>query len=264
MGPITLFDKSFLQSLSVDESVWFDHFFLTNICPIFYAETLADLGKAARDGKTPEQEVAIIASKFPEQHSSPNVHHSTLALANLFGKQIPSRRHIALAGGRPVKSGGKSGVVFDQSPEAEAFARWQSGAFHEIERRFASQWRAALRSIDLREAAASLAIIGIDGKCSRDLEQAHQVAVSFVDGSDKKYERMRYAFGILGIGPEYQRDIHDRWSIAGYPPLRAFELQQCAWCISRSSSGVTMTTSPSSVAQSSTGRLDVMIVERFS
>ena len=39
---------------------------------------------------------------------------------------------------------------------------------------------------------------------------------------------------------------------------------RCAWCISRSSSGVTMTTSPSSVAQSSTGRLDVMIVERFS
>ena len=24
MGPTTLFDKSFLQSLSVDESVWFD------------------------------------------------------------------------------------------------------------------------------------------------------------------------------------------------------------------------------------------------
>lgn len=28
MGPIALFDKSFLQSLTVDESVWFDHFFL--------------------------------------------------------------------------------------------------------------------------------------------------------------------------------------------------------------------------------------------
>ncbi len=27
MGPIALFDKSFLQSLTVDELVWFDHFF---------------------------------------------------------------------------------------------------------------------------------------------------------------------------------------------------------------------------------------------
>lgn len=30
MGPIVLFDKSFLQALSVDEAVWFDHFFLAN------------------------------------------------------------------------------------------------------------------------------------------------------------------------------------------------------------------------------------------
>jgi len=33
MGPITLFDKSFLQFLSVDESVFFDRFFFPVICP---------------------------------------------------------------------------------------------------------------------------------------------------------------------------------------------------------------------------------------
>ena len=27
-GPITLFDKCFIQSLTVDESVWFDQFFI--------------------------------------------------------------------------------------------------------------------------------------------------------------------------------------------------------------------------------------------
>jgi hypothetical protein len=36
MGPIALFDKSFIQSLSVDESVWFDHFFMPVVCPIFF------------------------------------------------------------------------------------------------------------------------------------------------------------------------------------------------------------------------------------
>ena len=60
MGPITLFDKSFLQSLSLDESVWFDHFFLTNVAPIFYVETLADLNKTVRKERTPEQEVSIM------------------------------------------------------------------------------------------------------------------------------------------------------------------------------------------------------------
>jgi hypothetical protein len=45
MGPITLFDKSFIQSLSLDEAVWFDKFFMPVVCPIFFVETLADLGK---------------------------------------------------------------------------------------------------------------------------------------------------------------------------------------------------------------------------
>ena len=66
MGPIALFDKSFLQSLSLDESVWFAHFFMPVVCPLFYVETLADLEKAVRAGRTPEQEVGIIARKFPE------------------------------------------------------------------------------------------------------------------------------------------------------------------------------------------------------
>ncbi len=50
MGPSALFDKSFLQSLSVDESVWFDHFFSANISPLFYIETLADLDKEMSRG----------------------------------------------------------------------------------------------------------------------------------------------------------------------------------------------------------------------
>ncbi len=43
MGPILIFDKSALQSFGIDESVWLDNYFLTNITPLFYVETLADL-----------------------------------------------------------------------------------------------------------------------------------------------------------------------------------------------------------------------------
>lgn len=91
MGPITLFDKSFLQSLSLDESVWFDHFFFPNICPLFYIETLADLTKI---GRTPERasedEVAIIAAKTPDLSGGPCIHHQTLCLARVDGT---SRSH---------------------------------------------------------------------------------------------------------------------------------------------------------------------------
>ena len=78
MGPTALFDKSFLQSLSVDESVWFDRFFLANICPLFYVETLADIEKTPREGRSPEDEVGLIAQKFPDMSGTPSVHHTQL------------------------------------------------------------------------------------------------------------------------------------------------------------------------------------------
>ena len=88
MGPIALFDKSFLQSLSLDESVWFDHFFLSTICPLFFVETLADLEKAVRAGRTPEQEVGIIADKTPEMCGTPCAYHVDLAVINLLGHAV--------------------------------------------------------------------------------------------------------------------------------------------------------------------------------
>ena len=54
-GPITLFDKSTLQSLNPDESVWFDNFYRTVISPLFFVETLTDLSKEVEAGRTPEQ-----------------------------------------------------------------------------------------------------------------------------------------------------------------------------------------------------------------
>jgi len=43
----------------------------------------------------------------------------------------------------------KSGVVFEQTPEEEAFHRWHNGKFHEVERLAAAQWRKALSELDL-------------------------------------------------------------------------------------------------------------------
>jgi len=91
MGPAVLFDKSFLQSLTLDESVIFDHFFISVISPLFYVETLADLEKPAREGKKPEDEVRVIAEKTPEAHAYPCVNRTDLCLASLMGRGFPTR-----------------------------------------------------------------------------------------------------------------------------------------------------------------------------
>jgi len=222
MGPITLFDKSFLQSLSLDESVWFDHFFLTNVCPLFYVETLADLNKSVRENRTPEQEVGIIAEKFPEMQGSPNVQHVTACIGELLGHRVPMTGQILLAGGRPVKAGGQTGIVFEESPEAEAFSRWQKNEFLEIERLHAHGWREMVTNLDLEEMASRFRKLGIDGKSCKTLEQAKILAEQIVSSSDKPFDRMYLALLFLNIHPQYHREILQCWSVMRYPPLTRY------------------------------------------
>jgi len=86
VGPITLFDKSFLQAISLDEAVWFDRFFLPVVCPVFYVETLGDLGKeSSRLGAAENAVVKDVARKFPEMGGSPCASHADIAINDLLG-----------------------------------------------------------------------------------------------------------------------------------------------------------------------------------
>jgi len=219
VGPITLFDKSFIQSLSVDESVWFDHFFLTNVCPLFYVETLADLEKPVRQGRTPEREVAIIADKFPEMHGAPNAFHSDLCIGNLLGEAVPMSGQIPVAGGKLVDSEGERGVVYEESPEAESFFRWQKQEFGEIERRYARVWREALSGLDLKNAAKSLRSLGVEFESCKTLEQAKTMAEQIVRGKSDSFGQMNLILTFLNIPRELSHRILGRWSTAKSPGL---------------------------------------------
>ena len=87
------------------------------ISPLFYIEVLADLEKAVRAGRSPDEEVGIIAQKTPEMHGYPANHHTKLAMANLAGNSVPMDGRIPIAGGKLVKVEDKSGVVYDEPPD---------------------------------------------------------------------------------------------------------------------------------------------------
>lgn len=141
-GPILIFDKSTLQALNPDEANWFDNFFLTNITPIFYIETLADLEKAVHAGRTPEEIVGNLAVKTPDMQSSPAIHHTKLLGAELYGLEtVVMDGRILRAGGKVVTLDGKSGVFFEKSQEEEALYRWQEHEFLDLERQIAKAWR---------------------------------------------------------------------------------------------------------------------------
>jgi hypothetical protein len=222
MGPITVFDKSFLQSLSVDESVFFDHFFNPIITPLFFIETLADLEKAVRRGRTPEQEVGIIASKAPEASSSPIIHHTRLALANLMGVNITMDGRPLVDAGAPVKVDGKRGVRHDLAPETEAFNRWQEGKFVEVEREFAKTWRQDLANIDLNAVSAGMKAMGIDGSVCKSLADAKRIATQFVGRTDIVPNQIKLAFIILGLPPELETQAGGNWVLRGMKPLAEY------------------------------------------
>ena len=222
MGPIVLFDKSFLQSLSVDESVWFDNFFYANVCPLFYAETLADLEKSVKNGRTPEQEVGLIAEKFPEISGTPSQFHLNLCISNLLGYQIPMIGRIPIVGGHPFRINGKTGMSYGLFPESEAFYRWQQREFLEIERLYARAWREALSFLDLEKITKTFEILEITGKSCKSLEDAKLLAERVVKAKDKAKECINLAFLFFNVSRENQDKIMERWGLEGHPPLSSY------------------------------------------
>lgn len=222
MGPRTLFDKSFLQSLSLDEAVLFDQFFYAVIAPLFFVETLADLEKALRNGRTPEQEVGIIAMKTPQLHGAPIAMHQSLAVHNLLGWDLPMDGRMPMAGGRPVMVNGKRGVNYDHSPEAKAFARWQKGQFLEVEREQAKIWRSAIASLDLPAVAKQMQRLGISPQSCKSLADAHTLAETFISERTEHFNRMKLALVMLSFPDHLERQLFDRWQSGGYPPISEF------------------------------------------
>src|ERR1039457_3201286 len=99
-GPILLFDKSVLQSLTIDESVWLDSFYFPCITPLFFVETLADLDKEVQKGRTPEDVVGNLAEKTPHGGAI-NVHHQTLLVSELLGRRFEWQHLPVVPGGNP-------------------------------------------------------------------------------------------------------------------------------------------------------------------
>ena len=221
-GPILIFDKSTLQALNPDEAHWLDNFFMSNITPLFYIETLADLEKEVRKGKSPEQVVGEIAYKSPDMQAHPNAHHLTLIWGELVGKgEIKMVGFPILGGGQPVILEGATGVIYKQSPEAEAFNRWQHGEFLEVERGMAKQWRRELASVDLQAIAASFKNIHENAGRPHQLADIKVLADTIVDGPDQE-SVLRLGLELTIGYDDWGEQVMTRWNSLGRPRVRDY------------------------------------------
>ena len=211
MGPMLMFDKSALQCVSLNESVFIQHFFLTNITPLFYIETLADLEKEVKGGKTPEQVVGELASKTPEQGVYPNMFHGTLLLHDLFGDGVEMSRRPFIKGGVPkISPDGKIGFFFDELPEKKAMQRVQNREFMEIERGEARSWRQALSNLSFETEMAMVKNIVPPNVHFHDLKEIKEFVDKFVLGNDKSI--LELSMILLDIPEKFRKGIRERWN----------------------------------------------------
>src|SRR3546814_17358731 len=102
-----IFDKSFLQGLTVDEAVILDQMFSCVVTPLFFVETMADLTKETARGRTAEQVVGGMAERTPVEHSYITTYHQTVVLKDLLGRREEIDQRHDLGGAHTVKSAGK-------------------------------------------------------------------------------------------------------------------------------------------------------------
>jgi hypothetical protein len=221
LGPILIFDKSFLQSLNVDEAVWLDNFFLTVITPLFFVETLADLEKEVHRGRTPEQVVGSLAYKTPDLQSYMAAHHGTLLWADLHGQKVPMDGRIPRAGGRYVTLDGKQGVVYERTPEEEAFTRWQRHEFLDLERQIAKVWRRNVTNIDHTGNYALFSGFYESFRKPKTLSDAKHIADTLISLLDEE-KALPFGLSMLGVPAEDHGEIVQRWTAAGKPLLREY------------------------------------------
>jgi hypothetical protein len=223
MGPITLFDKSFLESLNPDEAVWFDHFFLANVCPMFYVETQSDLAKEGSDRGTPEELVSKLANKFPDFSGSPNVHHTTICTANLLGEDVPMRGQVLLPRGCNATVSGHPMAILPESPEAKAFLRWTQGDYEEEERQAAAEWRTSDKGYGTDAVIEALTKLKIDlSKSCSSLANVRAMTDEVLAALTSE-QQLYLAMQLLGINTAaYGVQILLRFKTAGEPAFSTF------------------------------------------
>jgi hypothetical protein len=222
MGPIALFDKSFLECLNPDEAVWFDHFFLANVCPMFYVETQSDLAKVDSDRGTPEELVRKLANKFPDFSGSPNVHHATMCTANLLGEDVPLRGQVIIPPGCHAMVSGRAMAMIPESHEAKAFLRWTKGEYDDDERKTAAQWRASSVGYPTADVIEMLKSMGsyVERPCSTLADV--RTMTDEVMNRLRPDQQLVLGIGLLGAFPDQHEKIMLRFSTAGQPGLTTF------------------------------------------
>lgn len=159
MGPLLMFDKSFLQMLSVEEMDELALNFKFVITPILISEITADLRLPAGSKVLPEEVVRRLAKKMCRNNGVTNAHFRLLGL----GEMTNSIPRVSLIGQAIVDSSAPNvhitddgrGILYDGIAEQRMWKDWSEKRFSDEAFAYADTWRGQIPQIDVPGIKAS-------------------------------------------------------------------------------------------------------------
>jgi len=151
IGPLLIFDKSFLQMLNPEEVFELSVHFKFVGTPTLIGEIIADLKLEPPKRGLPSDVVQALARKMQKAHGLQPANYRMLALANLHAHDISMIGQVPVDASAPNVHVTKDrrGVLYDSTPEQALWARWADGSFDAEDELTARTWRNGIDQIDL-------------------------------------------------------------------------------------------------------------------
>ncbi|MBN4077964.1 hypothetical protein JYT29_01400 [Nitrospina gracilis] len=220
-GPTIIYDKSTLQSLTSQEANWLHHHFHAVLTPTLFCEVLGDLKKEFKRGKTPEEEVAILAKKIPSYAITPNMPYHELVLGDLIYEKIELRGKPYLGRGKRIENpDGSYAMYYDQSPEEKALQHWIEGDFNAMERERATHWRESISNLDLSSIKKNFKPLEEGLKNFKTFEEILWFVDTILNNNPEMV--LMSALHYLKVPANRHAHIYARWSNIGRPPFTSF------------------------------------------
>jgi len=151
IGPLLIFDKSFLQMLNPEEVSELSFHFKFVGTPTLIGEIIADLKSEPSKRRLPSDVVQALSRKMQRAYGLQPANYRKLALANLYAHEISMIGQVPVDGAAPnvrMINGGR-GLLYDSTPQQMLWGRWANGEFSTDDELTATAWRNGIDQIDL-------------------------------------------------------------------------------------------------------------------
>ncbi len=143
---ITL-DKSTFQSLSHDELVQLQRYYIVNVSPLLVLEILGDLSKETdKSKKLPKDVVISLANKIFPFNTFVNADYKKLLEFSLIDDKNTFSNRPFLEAAKSIKTNVRQGLVFEETPQEKSIRNWKDGNFSSLDEITSWFWRAQTTS----------------------------------------------------------------------------------------------------------------------